>query len=303
MRGDLVEQPRRVVEDMLAVVDDQQQLSRPQVLDDGVLDAESLLLLQAQRRGDGVRHRRRRPRAAPARRPIRRRRSGPALARRPRGRAWSCRRRPPRSGSPAGRRAARRVTRSTSCSRPTKLVDRDVADQPGPGAPRRGGHGFGRGVRRVAVEDLLVHGLQWRTRIDARARRPAVRASAGRCRVRRLAGRCGTGPASAVRPRRSSSGWQRTRRRQLAEQLGVPACPQRRVVAVQRGRKPLRFKRIPHIVEPRGVKRRERLAAPQIEGLSNSAAASAGSAARTSRDDHVAEAMQVHRHAHRSVST
>ena len=45
------------VEDVLAVVHDEQQLARPQILDHGLLDAEALLLLQPQRRGDGVAHR------------------------------------------------------------------------------------------------------------------------------------------------------------------------------------------------------------------------------------------------------
>ena len=43
--GDPVEQERRIVEDVFAVVHDQQQFARPQVVDDGLLDAETLLLL------------------------------------------------------------------------------------------------------------------------------------------------------------------------------------------------------------------------------------------------------------------
>ena len=58
MPGDPVHQSGRIVQDVLAVVDDKEQLARTEVLDDSVLDAKTLLLLQAERRRDGVRHRR-----------------------------------------------------------------------------------------------------------------------------------------------------------------------------------------------------------------------------------------------------
>ena len=57
MPHDLVEQPRGRVQDVLAIVHDQQQLACPQILDDGLLDAEALLLLQPQSRRDGMAHR------------------------------------------------------------------------------------------------------------------------------------------------------------------------------------------------------------------------------------------------------
>ena len=55
--NDLVDQPRRRVQQMLTVVNDEQQFSRPQVLDHRRVDAETLLLLQLQRRRHRVAHR------------------------------------------------------------------------------------------------------------------------------------------------------------------------------------------------------------------------------------------------------
>ena len=57
MLDDLFEQRCRRVQNVLAVVDDKKKLARPQVLDHGLLDAETLLLLQPQSRRDGVAHR------------------------------------------------------------------------------------------------------------------------------------------------------------------------------------------------------------------------------------------------------
>ncbi len=55
------------------------------------------------------------------------------------------------------------------------------------------------------------------------------------------------------------------RRHEFTEQVRVPSCLQRSVVTIQRGRIAFRLKGVAHIVDPRCVKRCERLPAPQAE--------------------------------------
>ncbi len=197
--------------------------------------------------GPPPRHRR----AAQARTAMRRRGSAPFPARPLRARVWSCRHLPPRSESAVGPHAAHLARRESSCVRPTKLVARRGRAMTGEGSSdgsgdlgrgRRGHHRGFAGARRA------VWG--W---VQRRARRPAGHASGGRCRAPQPVGRCGTGQASAVRPGVRRVG-RLDRRHELTEEVRVPSCLQRGVVAIQRGRNTFRLKGVAHIVDPRCVK-------------------------------------------------
>ena len=267
---------------MLAVVHDQQQLARPQILDHRRLDAEALLLLQPQRRRDSVAHRCTvvergefaEPHAVAEALLVA---SGglegePRLA----------------DAADAGQRhqralgAGRPLTRSTSRSRPTKLVARrgrsgvaaEVAPTRRPAV--RPQHWQSRSPSRICWCTSRSGGLG----IDAQLLdEPVAHLPVGVERVGL--------PAAAVLGEHQLPGQafvERVgvqRRGELAEQLGVPSGAQRGVVAVQYDGKPFGFagrcgRRSTHGVSSaaNGSPRH------RSSALSNRAAASGGSAVR-----------------------
>ena len=167
------------VQHVLTVVDHQQQFARPQVLDHRLLDVQALPLLQPQRRRNGVAHRR----AVVQRRKFAHPHTvAEALllaVRRPPARAGSCRRRRPRSASPAGphaapRRRARFLLAADEAGRAPR--QRKGRRQAPAAAPERR-----RGWPRDSPSRICWCTLAARGSDRRRAPRPAVRASADRC--------------------------------------------------------------------------------------------------------------------------
>ena len=139
---------------------------------------------------------------------------------------------------------------------PRQIGDRTVRPTAGPAAAADSAW--------FAVEDLLVHPAQRGLGIDAQlVDEPVAHLPVGVERVGL--------PAAAVLGEHQLPGQAFVermgvqRRGELAEQLRVPSGTQRDVVAVQYDRKPLGFQGGADVVQPWGVEGRERLAAPQVQ--------------------------------------
>ena len=90
--------------------------------------------------------------------------------------------------------------------------------------------------------------------------------------------------------------WVRLRRHhELTEQVRVPPRLQRGVVAIQCDRNPFRFNGIAHVVDPRCVKRCERLAAPQPERAVEEGRGLGSIGGRSGLRCDIAEPVDVHR--------
>ena len=261
MPHDLVEQPRGRLQDVLAIVHDQQQLACPQILDHGRLDAEALLLLQPQSGRDGMGHRgavvERREFAdthAVAEAVLLARcglEGEPGLA----------------DAADPGQRDQRALAQGGGNAQHLVLAPDEAGRAPWQ-AGRRPANREYRRLRNTrwgfAVEDLLVHPAQRRAGIDAQL----VDESFAHLPV----GLEGVGlPAAAVLGEHQLPGQAFVERMgvqcrgELHEQLCVSSCAERDVVAVQCDGKPLGLQGGADVVHPRGVERGEGLATPQIE--------------------------------------
>ncbi|OLT00919.1 hypothetical protein BJF90_06210 [Pseudonocardia sp. CNS-004] len=255
---DPVDDPGGGIQDVLAVVHDEQEAPTVEVARDRLLDAVALLLLHAERGGHGVAHggtvgqpgelAQPHPVGEPVPGPARSLDGEPGLAD------------PTDPGERDQRAVAHGVDDLADVLAPAEETRRaalEVAASPAGGGEHEGG---------VGLQDLLLHPAQLRPRFATQLLDEAVPDP--------LVGgeRIGLPPAAVLGEHQLPGqplveGMSAGLCGDLAEELGVPAGLEGRVVAVQRGGEPLGQERGAQVREPRHVGHREGVAPPQVEGL------------------------------------
>ncbi|MDF2976688.1 MAG: hypothetical protein K0S40_1416 [Actinomycetospora sp.] len=300
----LVEQPGGGLEDVLAVVEDEQQLAAPQVLDDRLLDREALALPHPQR----DRHR-------VADRPVvveRRQLAEPGAVGEAGLLAGGALDGEPRLADPTdpGQRDERALAEGGDDPGHVGLPADEAGDPPGQVAHGRGGGGW-RGARRCGVGrgggDLDGrHGpgvARQDPLVDLAKPGPGVRAQfVAQPAAHLLVGVEGVGlPAAADLGEHELAGQALVERvgaeggGDLDDQVPVPPRAQCGVVAVQGDREALGAQRGAQVREPRGVDRGERLPAPEAQRPVVERRGVRGPVGGAGLGDQLPEPVEVHR--------